>query len=226
VQAKDCSTAIEKLVATAESGDLLFLSLDCGRLGWAIQASNEERFQCALPQMNHVGFVEKDPKGQLWFIEAISGPGVIRTPVRDVLMRPQTAPFTLEKFRTPFRSLAVKALKRAKQHIGKTYDQCFRIDENEIYCSQLIYQSFADVNQGHAVFGSLPMRFGKPGSETRKFWEWYFRMRQASVPDGEPGTSPHSLWLQGKGYLFVGKTEREKQQALLRNESTHPTTVK
>jgi len=185
-----------------ESGDLIFLDLDCGPLCDAMAEVTREQFGGEGPRLTHVGIVEvRDGTPFVW--EAWPGKGVVRVPLRLFLGRVkggEEAPggFYVGRLDPSRRALAGPALDRVKAASGLPYDPAFSWDGPGMYCSKLVALAFADPS----LLRPRPMFFGREGSRSREVWREYFAARGMEIPDGEPGVSPLGIYLDGGAQLF------------------------
>jgi hypothetical protein len=194
--------------APLETGDLIFLDLDCGPLCVAIEEVTRQQYQVAGPALSHVGLIERDSDGRLWVWEAWPAraprsSGVVRTPLPEVLSRVAAAEgrpggYWVGRLRPSWRALGRAALGRVKRWVNSPYDEDFLLNNGRFYCSELIYHAFQMANQGQAFFSLHPMYFGAPGTAARRTWETYYHRRNVAIPEGQPGLSPLSIYLQGR----------------------------
>ncbi len=172
------------------AGDLLFQDLDSGELCDAIEKVTEG---IDGAEFSHVGIVAFDGEGRPVVIEA--GGNVRETPLAAFLARSHDADgrpkVLVGRLGQP--DWAARAVARAREHLGEPYDDEFRIDNGQWYCSELVYECYRD-GDGHRLFELAPMTFKEPGSdETQAVWQRYFAERKLPVPEGEPGCNPGGL---------------------------------
>jgi len=184
-----------------KSGDIIFLDLRCGALCDAIAKVSQEQLGQPGPHLNHVGIVEmEDGKAFVW--EAWPGHGVQRVTLREFIERVsggegQPDGFYVGRLTPEARRLADAALARVKAVSGMPYDADFGWGDSGMYCSKLVTLAF-----GESLFPPRPMYFGQEGSRVREVWRSYFKTRHMAIPDGRPGVSPLSIYLDGMGKLF------------------------
>lgn len=173
-------------------GDILFQNLDCGPLCDAIEsvtlgAGGRDFSHCAL-------VVNRE--GQWGVIEAY---GSVRfTPMdsfRNRVMAPgRTGAIILGRLKPPYDRLSPLAARKAGDYLGIPYDEVFLMDNQALYCSELIYESFREAHGGKPVFPLEPMEFREPGTESlMQTWVDYFDSLGHPVPQGAPGINPGSL---------------------------------
>src|SRR5690606_22090313 len=94
----------------------------------------------------------------------------------------------------PYRDLPPSATQEAAQYLGMPYDDVFLIDNQALYCSELVYEAYRMVNGGHPVLLLEPMEFKAPGDTPfMETWKTYYEGMSQPIPQGEPGINPGSL---------------------------------
>ncbi len=172
------------------AGDILFQDLDCGPLCDAIEAVTEG-FQGK--DFSHVGIVIEKKK-ELFVIEAI-GAKVRSTPLKDFLARSldsQNQPKVLgARMNQRYQKLNKKACKNAIQMVGIPYDNRFLLNNDSLYCSELIYDVFKNANNGIPVFEMQAMTYKQPNSQNYfQAWIDYYKDLKSNIPEGELGINP------------------------------------
>ena len=187
-------------LGTLQSGDLVFLDLDCGELCDAMARVTEEQFGVSGPALSHVAIVERSATG-LSVLEAWPGTGVARTPLAQVLARKQRSPARYLRLRGDLRSAGEAATRAAAARIGTPYDDDFLPDNGKLYCSELVQEAYHEALSGSGTpspFRASPMAFGAPGSTARAVWNHYYGERHMPVPDGVAGISPLGVYLEAR----------------------------
>lgn len=87
---------------------------------------------------------------------------------------------------------AKEAVQRAESMLGLPYDWSYLPDNNKLYCSELIYESYLTPSGGH-IFQSRPMNFLSPDGTFPQFWTDLFSTLGEEIPQGTPGTNPNDL---------------------------------
>jgi len=177
-----------------QPGDLLFQDLESGPLSDAIERVTTG-FQGA--KFSHMGVVAPDEHGRLAVIEAVSS-GVEVTPLETFLARsldkagrPKVMVGRLKK---PYRHLIPSAINEAFALKGRPYDKVFALDNDDYYCSELVYEIFRRANNNTAVFTLEPMTFKDPATGlTDPVWQQYFARLGVAVPEGQPGINPGAI---------------------------------
>ena len=183
--ASSCATKEEE--TSLKEGDLLFQDLDCGPMCNAIEAVTEgvngrDFSHCAMVITEH---------DSLKVIEAI-GSAVQITSLSDFLKRSNKV--LAARLKTSDKELISRAVKYSKYLLGKPYDDVFLLNNDQYYCSELLYESFKVANHGKPVFELEPMTFKDP--ETHDFypvWVDYYHELHCRIPEGKPGLNPGSI---------------------------------
>lgn len=195
-----------------QTGDLVFLDLNCGDICDAIEAVTLEQFGVAGPRLSHVGIVERIGS-QVFVLESWPPQGVQATPLKDFLARVsgganQRSGFYVGRLKPETRSAGETAVQKIRSQIGKPYDDHFVWTPQSFYCSELVTFGFASegsnlLGQFDPIFMPRPMYFGKDRSKELKAWEDYYKKMNQEVPHQELGVSPLGIYLEGKRRLFV-----------------------
>lgn len=85
-----------------------------------------------------------------------------------------------------------EAVHRAESMLGLPYDWSYLPDNNKLYCSELIYESYLNPAGDH-IFQSRPMNFLSPDGTFPQFWTDLFSTLGEEIPQGTPGTNPNDL---------------------------------
>ena len=85
-----------------------------------------------------------------------------------------------------------EAVHRAESMLGLPYDWSYLPDNNKLYCSELIYESYLNP-AGDNIFQSRPMNFLSPDGTFPQFWTELFSTLGEEIPQGTPGTNPNDL---------------------------------
>ena len=177
-------------------GDILFQDLDCGPFCESIETVTPG-YKGA--ELSHCGIVLEE-EGQLKVIEA-GGRGVVITPMdtfltraRDGKHRPKVLVGRVKDWNTTKLSNAIET---AKTYLGKPYDALFDLNNDSLYCSELVYYAFQDQNQ--SIFETNPMTFKDP--KTNKLfplWVNYFNDMEEEIPEGKLGLNPGGISLSDR----------------------------
>lgn len=169
------------------TGDLLFINLDCGPMCDAI---NEVTYGYQDLKFNHVGMVVKTGD-EIRVIEALS-PAVREVPLRDFLNYTREQVY-VGRLKLPYESLIPDAIAFAQEQLGTPYDDGFIYDNGKYYCSELIYDAFLAA-LGKPLFELYPMTYKPAGSaDFFPIWVAYFKQLGQVIPEGLPGCNPAGL---------------------------------
>jgi hypothetical protein len=173
-----------------QTGDLLFLDLDCGPLCEAIESVT---VSYGDQHFSHIGLVYLN-HDSVFVLEAIGAS--VKLTWLPIFLKYSKKPAHWGRLTSEFQPLLPKAIQFAKSKLGLPYDSQFLMNNGKYYCSELIYEAF-DFANGKPVFGLQPMTFKMPG--TNHFdpaWVAYFQNLGMEIPEGKPGCNPGgiSLW--------------------------------
>lgn len=192
VLAVSCTPKVQKV----RTGDLLFVgipmdyNLDEDSMASAISDATGE----GNLNIIHVAILEAE-NDSIWVIDATIKHGVDRHPLdtflTDFTLKDGSLP-VLEVRRMDDAALARRGVENAKQYLGLSYDVHFLPDNGEFYCSELVHDSYLDVD-GNPVFPMSPMNFRNAEGEMPLYWEQLFALLGEPVPQDVPGTSPQGL---------------------------------
>jgi uncharacterized protein YycO len=174
------------------SGDLLFQDIDCGDYCESIE---KVTVGYKGARFSHVGIYSEED-GRAIVIEAVSA-GVVQTPLDsflartlDSLYRPKVM---VGRFRSESNVDIKEGLERATAFIGKEYDPIYELENDQYYCSELVYFSFCDT-QGKPILQPEPMTFlDTDSNKTFHLWKSYFEAFGVEIPEGRPGLNPGSI---------------------------------
>ena len=168
--------------APLETGDFIFVDLDCGPICEAIEDVTLQQFGKENPRLSHVGILEK--VGNEFFVwEAWPEGGVVATSLKKFLNRKNSKNY-LASVSPSLRDEVQMAIEFIKSKKGLPYNSSFLNNENSYYCSQLIQAALP------RYFNLLPMYFGTPSDKNYTAWISYFQSHGISIPQGQLGVSP------------------------------------
>lgn len=181
---------------TLRNGDLIFVGLpmdyksDSTSMDAAISAATGGE---GTLNLIHVAIVEVN-KDSVWIIDATLGHGVDRHPLdtflKDFTLKDGSLPTFIVK---RVKGVDVnKAVERAKTFCGRKYDYRFLPDNEELYCSELVQDSFLD-RDGFPVFLSAPMNWLAPDGTMPPYWVYLFGLMGMEVPQDVLGTNPQNM---------------------------------
>ena len=189
-----------------EVGDILFQDLDSSPLCDAIELVTPG-FKNG--NFSHIGIVveigdplcmnpEYDPTEHIRILEAIPG-GVVTTRIDSFLIRSADRNYCpkviVGRLNDNYKNTIAKAIEFVKKQIGVDYDDSFLLDNNQYYCSELIYEAF----EKDSIFQLKPMTFLDPKSgDTLQTWIDYYSELEEEIPQNKLGINPGSMSLSDK----------------------------
>lgn len=133
---------------TPQEGDVVFQSLPRSPLVNAIEGVSRSPYShCAL-------VARKD--GQWIVYEAFHR--VEATPLRTFLFRGREHGFAVYRLRPSYRDFVPATIENATQYLGRPYDVRYRMDDEQIYCSELIFKAYRQASAGDEL--GKPIRLG------------------------------------------------------------------
>ncbi|MDR1197588.1 MAG: hypothetical protein LBK94_01055 [Prevotellaceae bacterium] len=85
-----------------------------------------------------------------------------------------------------------QAIKNAEAYIGKPYDYVYSPDNDEYYCSELVYLAFKN-KKGKPIFKAKKMTFCDDKGNMTAEWIRHFAKYNAPIPAGRQGTNPGDM---------------------------------
>ena len=146
-----------------QEGDILFQSLPRSRLVNAIEGVSESAY-------SHCGIVAKQDGG--WIVyEAYRN--VEATPLREFIFRGRNQGFAVYRFKPAYQQFIPATIDKVQTFLGRPYDVRYRMDDDYIYCTELIYKAYR-ASSGGQQLGEL-VRLGdlnwRPYESTIKHFE-------------------------------------------------------
>lgn len=183
---------------TLQTGDLVFVAIPASfgeedaSMADAIAASTGRDSLRII----HVAIAEIDESGAPWIIDATIAHGVERHPL-DTLFAdfamPDGGRATYIVKRLPGDYPLDRFLDRAKSLCGQPYDVHFQPDNDSLYCSELVRESYR-LEDGRYLFENAPMNFKDPDGEFPAYWLWLFNDHLGEpIPQDIPGTNPAAM---------------------------------
>ncbi|MBH83678.1 MAG: hypothetical protein CMP70_03265 [Flavobacteriales bacterium] len=169
-----------------KDGDFLFQDLDSSELCEAIEAVTNGYKGSNL---SHVGLVTKQ-NNEVLVIEAIP-PEIVLTPLDTFLNRSKDCngnpKVIVGRLKNEFKSNIEASINYCLKRIGNKYDFEFIFNNNSMYCSELIYNSF----NNEQIFKAQPMIFEDPNNEKiTKIWQEYYLSINKPIPHNKLGVNP------------------------------------
>ena len=128
--------------------------------------------------------------GNLYALEAIDE-GVVLTPFNKFSERTMSKGGMLVG-RLRDRSGIDQSVSNALEHLGKPYDNLFKNDAQEIYCSELVQLSYVN-SKGEPLFPLINMSFHDSDGNILEFWRKHYASHGMEVPEGAPGPNPAQI---------------------------------
>jgi hypothetical protein len=116
-------------------GDVLFQSARPSKLVHMIEGVSESAY-------SHCGIVDQ-VDGEWVVYEAITN--VSATPLEDFITRGRGEGVAVYRFREPYRDDIPEIIENTRTFLDRPYDFRYRMDDEHIYCSELIYKAFLAV---------------------------------------------------------------------------------
>ena len=181
-------------LSALQHGDLLFCVASPSRDGIA-KAIVSVTEGIDLQRVSHVAIVCKEPNGQFYALEATTPNGVCFTPIDSFLLHSDHTPegrplLLLGRLKDP--SNVAASVEKAKSYLGRPYDYLYEPSDSALYCSELVHYSYVSFT-GEVLFPQQPMSFHDRSGQVTQFWKDYYRERNRTVPEGEPGTNPGGI---------------------------------
>ncbi|MDR2065887.1 MAG: hypothetical protein LBP85_09320 [Prevotellaceae bacterium] len=85
-----------------------------------------------------------------------------------------------------------QAIKNAETCLGKPYDYVYSPDNDEYYCSELVYFAFKN-KKGKPVFKAKKMTFCDEQGNMTAAWIRHFEKYKTPIPEGRKGTNPGDM---------------------------------
>ena len=180
-----------------QTGDLVFVGLDPG------YSLDPESMDSAISSSTgvpddlniiHVAIADVDADGR-WIIDATIKRGVARYPLDsflvDFTLKDGSYPVFIVK-RLKDDSHAAEYVANALKYVGRTYDRAFLPDDDSLYCSELVRDSYVTA-AGEYLFKSYPMNFNDAEGNLPLYWEQLFALLGMPVPQGVEGTNPKAM---------------------------------
>jgi len=173
-----------------QSGDLLFVSSAESDFEKAItDVTNDELQQ----NFSHIGMVNVTDSG-VYVVEAAPKYGVVYTPIAVFEQENGEKTIFVGRLKPQYRQWIPRAIVHACTHLGKPYNFSFDFDNDEYYCSELIYLAFAQSSGEPDVFETPPMTFkSSTGTDFLPYWVGYFAELNLPIPEGKPGINPNGI---------------------------------
>lgn len=167
--------AMDRDASSWRTGDLIFTALP-STAGSVISSTT------ASP-VSHVGILVRRPEGRLTVVHAA---GRVREDPIERFATYGDGRWAVSRFAFASPENRRRFVEAARKLIGLPYDRAYRLDNEAIYCSELVYRAFLD-GLDSVPSAPRPMDFKAGGPEAWAFWVKFFH---GDVPQGLPGVTP------------------------------------
>lgn len=118
-----------------KEGDLIFQSLPFGELTKVIEGATNSLY-------SHVGLLVK--KDNSWYVREAIGE-VKDTHLYIWIVRGRQSDFAIYRFKEEYQDIIPKLVNQSKTFLGLPYDFAYKLDDENIYCSELIFKSYKQI---------------------------------------------------------------------------------
>lgn len=186
------------------NGDLIFVGAQIEELSGAInrvtQISEKRNY-------DHIGLIEIT-NDSIFVLHAAPFGGSQREEINHFYhsQTEKNNKIVIYRLKAEFQHTIPDAIITAKSMLGKSYNWEYILNDETLYCSDLIERSF----RKDSIFELIPMNFTNPKTgKIDDFWIEFYRKKNLNVPQDEPGTNPNQLAesekLQEIGSLLILK---------------------
>ena len=171
-----------------QTGDILFRTAINSELSRAINAVTQSGHDY---NYTHMGIATVS-NGETYVYHADPVHGVCCQPLALFRRSDQDQELSVDVFRLrpEHQALIPAALSIAQSLLGQPYNHSYIIGHEGHYCSEFIYQLFADAG----LFTLEPMTFKQADSDTfHPGWISHYRELQLDIPEGQPGCNPNTM---------------------------------
>lgn len=124
-----------------KEGDIIFQSLPRSRLVNAIEGVSQSPY-------SHCGIVAT--RDGEWVVYE-SYRKVEVTPLREFIFRGRNSGFAVYRLKPEHQDHVPTTIKNVRRYVGRPYDVRYRMDDEKIYCSELIYKAYQDASGGQSL---------------------------------------------------------------------------
>ncbi len=173
------------------TGDLVFVKIPAGY----------DLYTDSMPDTTggyitiHVAILEVE-HDSTWIIDATIKHGIDRHPLdtflTDFTLKDGSLPVFEIKRPDVKPEIAAQYVENAKKYLGLPYDCSFAPDNDSLYCSELVLNSYVS-SLDKPVFSEYPMDFHNALGEMPAYWTELFDILGKDVPQGKTGTTPAQM---------------------------------
>ncbi|MCL2028229.1 MAG: hypothetical protein FWG79_07050 [Bacteroidales bacterium] len=171
-----------------KNGDLLFVASVVSGFEQAIaEVTNDESQQ----NFSHIAMVNVTDSG-VYVVEATPKHGVIYRTISEFEQENFEKYMFIGRLKHQYQQGIPDAIRYACSHLGKPYDFAFDFDNDDYYCSELIYVAF--MQESESLFEVAPMTFKlSENGDFLPYWVEYFAQLNIPIPEGKPGLNPNGM---------------------------------
>jgi uncharacterized protein YycO len=174
-----------------QSGDLLF---QAGKSTTLSDAIAQVTSGADSVNYTHVGIVSIE-NDEIFVIEATTPKVrkvIIDTFLNDARKINGKPIVAVGRLQLKYFDIIPQAIKNAETYLGKPYDYVYSPDNDEYYCSELIYLAFRN-KKDKPVFKAKKMTFCDDKGNMTASWISHFAKYKAPIPEGRKGTNPGDM---------------------------------
>ncbi|WP_459867628.1 YiiX/YebB-like N1pC/P60 family cysteine hydrolase [Endothiovibrio diazotrophicus] len=155
-----------------EAGDVVFQSLPKVDLVEAIEGASNSLY-------SHCGMIVRKADG--WYVRE-AGPVVRDTPLYRWILQGRAARFSVFRLKADYRKQIPSFLAMSEQYLGLPYDYKYDLDDDFIYCSELVYKAYRDAT-------------GQPLGALVQLGSLNWRPYRETIEKYEGGDPPLERWM-------------------------------
>ena len=179
---------------TFNDGDFLFQDLDSSPLCEAIENVTPGFNNMNFSHVGIVSIIEETP-----MVYEAYPPSVQLTDLKvflnrslDINNKPKVIVGRLKK---EYRKSIGSAISFIENKVGTKYDEFFLYENNQFYCSELLYDAFLK----DSIFELRPMNYKyQDSNEFQKQWINHFKKLDSEIPQGKLGINPGTMSISEK----------------------------
>ena len=145
---------------------------------------------------SHCGIYYVDSSGNKLVIEAFND-GVVQTDISVFMNRYLTdenhPKVVVGRLVDSLETLIPAAIQNALKYLGKKYDNEFDLTNDKIYCSELIYFAFKNLNDKNIFETNLMTFIDINTNQIHPYWLEHFNSLGIPVPEGKEGINPGAI---------------------------------
>ena len=127
----------EKGAYVPRSGDIIFQSSPLNDLVRAIEGATESKY-------SHTGIVIKIE--DRWIVREALKSGVCDTPLEEFIDRGRNDSIAVYRLKRKYEQYLSGFVKKSALYLGRPYDPYYFMDNEHLYCSELVFKAFKDAS--------------------------------------------------------------------------------